>query len=105
MAMNTKLWAIHKSYINCREQLRRNLLRPEYFLEVELDHLVSYDEALANQIREYPIQYIPLFEEVVESVARQSGLIGSNVPGFQVMILSGANSIPLRSLDVRLSST
>lgn len=61
---------------------------------------MSYDESLANQIKEYPAQYIPLFEEVVESVARQSGLISSNVPGFQVMVLSRANSIPLRALDV-----
>ncbi|KAJ3035949.1 minichromosome maintenance protein 5, partial [Rhizophlyctis rosea] len=84
-----------------RDQLRKNLIIRRYFLEVDLAHLIGYDEVLANQVREKPAEYLPLFEEAIKTVATSNQYVTGNepVPDCQVMILSNANPIPIRDLD------
>ncbi|KAJ3027126.1 minichromosome maintenance protein 5 [Rhizophlyctis rosea] len=84
-----------------RDQLRKNLIIRRYFLEVDLAHLISFDEELANQVKEKPAEYLPLFEGAIKSVAETNQYVtsGEAVPDCQVMILSNANPIPLRDLD------
>ena len=43
-----------------RDRLRSNLLAKQYVLEVDLDHLIAYNEELANRIRETPAEVMPL---------------------------------------------
>ncbi|KND00835.1 MCM DNA helicase complex subunit MCM5 [Spizellomyces punctatus DAOM BR117] len=84
-----------------RDQLRQNLIIKQYFLEVDMAHLMSFDEDLTNQIKEKPAEYLPLFEDAVKTVAKQSNYhTGSgDIPDCQVMLLSNAHPQPIRSLD------
>lgn len=43
-----------------RDNLRANLLRKEYTLEIEMGDLIGFDPTLADQIRAEPGDYIPL---------------------------------------------
>ncbi|KAJ3089561.1 minichromosome maintenance protein 5 [Quaeritorhiza haematococci] len=84
-----------------RDQLRQNLIMKLYFLEVDLAHLISFDEALANKVKDHPAEYLPWFENAVKVCARQSTFQtdDEDLPECQVMLLSNANPIPLRDLD------
>ncbi|KAJ3289749.1 minichromosome maintenance protein 5 [Borealophlyctis nickersoniae] len=83
-----------------RDQLRENLIIKRYFLEVNLEHLISYDEELANQVKDKPADYLPLFEDAVKTVAGQSGHVSEkDIPDCQVMLLLNARPIRLRELD------
>lgn len=42
------------------DRLRANLLAKQYVLEVDLDHLIAFNEELANRIRETPGEIVPL---------------------------------------------
>ena len=43
-----------------RDRLRANLLAKQFVLEVDLDHLIAFNEDLANRIRETPAEIVPL---------------------------------------------
>lgn len=43
-----------------RDKLRNNLLRDFNVLEVDLEHLVAYDERLAQSLKDKPSEYLPL---------------------------------------------
>lgn len=43
-----------------RDRLRSNLLAKQDVLEVDLDHLIAYNEELANRLRETPGEVMPL---------------------------------------------
>ncbi|KAI9105792.1 MCM2/3/5 family-domain-containing protein [Phlyctochytrium arcticum] len=84
-----------------RDQLRQNLVIGQYFLEVDLSHLVQFDEDVGNGVKERPAEYLPLFEDAIKEVAKQSGYYTGkgDVPDCQVMLLSNAHPVPIRSLD------
>ncbi|KAI8911962.1 hypothetical protein PhCBS80983_g03226 [Powellomyces hirtus] len=84
-----------------RDQLRQNLIIKQYFLEVDMAHLMSYDEDLTNMVKEKPGEYLPLFEDALKTVAKQNNYFteSGDIPDCQVMLLSNANPFPLRSLD------
>ncbi|KNZ53343.1 minichromosome maintenance protein 5 (Cell division control protein 46) [Puccinia sorghi] len=52
-----------------RDRLRTNLLAKVYAIEVELQHLIVYDEELAHSISNMPGELLPLFEIAVRKVA------------------------------------
>ena len=56
-----------------RDRLRSNLLAKQYVLEVDLDHLIAYNEELANRMRETPADIMPL-------VGHPSACVGSVGP-------------------------
>ena len=41
------------------DKLRANLLLKQYFLEVELQHVVLYNEEMAHAIQEQPAEIVP----------------------------------------------
>lgn len=43
-----------------RDRLRANLLSKQHVLEVDLEHLIAYNEELANRVRETPAEVLPL---------------------------------------------
>ncbi|KAI8927661.1 MCM2/3/5 family-domain-containing protein [Entophlyctis helioformis] len=89
-----------------REQLRQNLIVNQNFVEVDMGHLLSYDEELANNLKERPKEYLALFENAVVTYAKQNNLLSTKTAhhNIQVMILSRANPIPIRELDTPLIS-
>ncbi len=44
----------------CSEQLRKNIIVGEYYLEVDLAHLIIHDEPLSTQLKLKPKEYIAL---------------------------------------------
>ena len=93
-----------------REQLRNNLLVHKYFLDVNTEHLIGYNEDLYKKLQDEPIDIIPLFEQAITQVAKRIVLLSqdsdidpetalSNFPLCQLILNSSSMEIPLRSLD------
>lgn len=89
------------------------MLIQQFFLEVDLAHLNTYNEHLSGLLVQRPADYIPLvilyyrnywliylqFEGAIKDLARQI-LNAQDIPDCQIMVISNANAIPLRALDV-----
>ncbi|XBW34854.1 hypothetical protein QEN19_000421 [Hanseniaspora menglaensis] len=60
----------NSSYIY-REQLRNNLLLKQFFLQVNIDHIINYNDDLYRHLVEEPTDIIPLFEEAVNEAAKR----------------------------------
>ena len=45
-----------------RDQLRNNLLLKQFFLQVNIDHIINYNDVLYRKLIEEPTDIIPLFE-------------------------------------------
>lgn len=48
-----------------REQLKSNAQRGKYFLKVEMEHLMAFDDPLVQSLRNEPETYIKIFESAV----------------------------------------
>ncbi|KAJ1344472.1 hypothetical protein BSLG_001032 [Batrachochytrium salamandrivorans] len=83
------------------EQLRQNLIIKQYFLEIDLAHLMNYNEELANNFKDKPKEHIALLEKAAVTLALQTNLLDVNSmhQACQVMIISQANPLPIRDLD------
>ena len=44
----------------CRDQLRQNALVKQYFCDIDIAHLISYNEELAHRLTTEPADIIPL---------------------------------------------
>ncbi|KAJ3269265.1 minichromosome maintenance protein 5 [Terramyces sp. JEL0728] len=83
-----------------RDQLQHNIIQKTYFLEVDMSHLIVYDEELANQLKSKPKEFLPLFEAAVKTLAIQSNIFGNApAPKFQVMLISRSSPLAIRELD------
>ena len=54
-----------------RDALRRNYLRRDYHLSVNIQDLSGYDELLAEKLQKSPGEMLPLFEEAAKEAADQ----------------------------------
>lgn len=52
-----------------REQLRKNAQMRRYFLPVEIEHLIGYDETLAMALQSNPVENIEAFEAAAKEIA------------------------------------
>jgi DNA replication licensing factor MCM5 len=43
-----------------RAQLQQNMISKQYFLEVDMAHLITFDEDLANDLKNSPKELLPL---------------------------------------------
>lgn len=50
------------------DQLRQNVLAKQYLLDVDIAHLISYDEPLANVLVSNPTELIPLVSILVTTM-------------------------------------
>ncbi|RPA76838.1 putative DNA replication licensing factor Mcm5 [Ascobolus immersus RN42] len=83
-----------------RDQLRENVLVQNYYLDVDVAHLISYDESLAHRLVNEPAEYIPLFESAIRETARSFLLLSlPTPPTFQLQLHSTSNLLTLRDLD------
>jgi len=85
-----------------RDQLKRHYNLQQYYLEVELEDVASFDETLAEKLNKLPTETLPMFEEAAKEVAdevtkpRPEG--EEEVEDIMVMINSNAHCIDLRGL-------
>lgn len=93
---------LNNSYIY-RDQLRDNVLVKQYYLNVNVGHLISFNEELAHKLTTEPAEMLPLFELAVKQSARQIVYPGSDskkeFPDCQVMLHSDANYTLIRDLN------
>ncbi|CAK8689476.1 DNA replication licensing factor mcm5-A-like [Clavelina lepadiformis] len=91
-----------------RDQLKRRYNLGEYWLEVDLGHLASYDDELADYIYHRPAEYLTLFEqaakEIADEVTRPRPENEGSVQDIQIMFKSSARCISVRNLKASMMS-
>lgn len=96
------------SYTFFRDTLKRNYNLGQYFLEVNIEDVGSFDENLADKLYKQPTEHLTIFEEAARDVANE--LTAPRPEGeeqledIQIMLSSDANPSDLRSLKVKYSS-
>ncbi|XP_034238353.1 DNA replication licensing factor Mcm5 [Thrips palmi] len=85
-----------------RDALKRQYNLGQYYLEVNLEDLASFDEALADKMYKQPTEHLTVFEEAAKEVAdevtapRPEG--EEKVEDIQILISSDANCLSLRDM-------
>lgn len=100
-----------------RDRLRANLLRKEWTLEVEMGHLIGWDEELAARCRTEPGEVVPLFEIALRNVSKKilyptaEGMEPEErerrdkaLPGIQLQLRSGSRLMQFRELGATVIS-
>ena len=59
---NAKVWGFRQPAANnpTRDQIRENVLVKQYYCDVDIAHLISYNEELAHKLTTQPADIIPL---------------------------------------------
>lgn len=92
------------SNIFFRDTLKRNYNLGQYYLEVNIEDVGSFDENLADKLYKQPSEHLPIFEEaateVVDELTAPRPEGEENVEDIQIMLSSDAHGSDLRSLKV-----
>lgn len=74
----------------------------QYYLEVDLQDLTSFDEQLADKLTKSPAEFLPLFEdaarEMADEVTKPRPLGEEEVQDIQITLKSDANPMSVREL-------
>ncbi|KAI9726086.1 MAG: minichromosome maintenance protein 5 [Chrysothrix sp. TS-e1954] len=84
-----------------RDQLRENALLKQYYCEVDIGHLISYDEELASRLNNDPADIIPLFENALRQCTQRIVFPGQRdvqLPHHQLLLRSTQSTTSIRSL-------
>ena len=84
-----------------RDKLRQavSLGIPE--LEVDLDHVMAWDDALADDLQERPAFHLPHFEQAALEAAKSMDILDPealDMPSFQITLMSTKKRITIREL-------
>lgn len=86
-----------------RDALRTNILVKLYMLDVDIGHLISFNEELAHKLSNEPADIIPIFEMAIKDCARRMFFPGADnsrsFPECQLILHSSANLISIRDLN------
>ncbi|RPB03626.1 MCM-domain-containing protein [Choiromyces venosus 120613-1] len=86
-----------------RDALRTNVLIKKYMLDVDMAHLISFNEELAHRLANEPAEIIPIFEIAIKECARRMFFPGADssreFPECQLILHSTANMISIRDLN------
>lgn len=87
-----------------REQLRENLLIKNYFLKVNNEHLIGFNEELNKKLNDDPTEMVPLFETAITDIGKRIAYLSNeavpdNFPSCQLILYSIANKTSIRNLD------
>ncbi|KAI9749899.1 MAG: minichromosome maintenance protein 5 [Chaenotheca gracillima] len=84
-----------------RDQIRENVLIKQYYCDVDIAHLISFNEELAHRLTTEPAEIIPLFEEALKVCTRyivfrsQASVV---LPEHQLLLHSSVSQISIRDL-------
>uniref|UniRef100_A0A4W4EVH6 DNA replication licensing factor MCM5 n=1 Tax=Electrophorus electricus TaxID=8005 RepID=A0A4W4EVH6_ELEEL len=85
-----------------RDDLKRHYTLGEYWVEVEMEDLASFDEDLSDCLYKLPTENLPLLEEAAQEVAdevtRPRPVGEETVQDIQVLLKSDAHPASIRSL-------
>ncbi|KAF2230890.1 MCM-domain-containing protein [Viridothelium virens] len=84
-----------------RDQIRENVLVKQYYCDVDIAHLISYNEELAHRLNNEPAEIIPLFENALKECTHRI-VFPSNksieLPDHQLLLHSTASQTSIRGL-------
>lgn len=84
-----------------RDQIRDNVLVKKYFCDIDISHLISYNEELAHKLTSDPSGTIPLFETALRQCTQrivypqQADIV---LPQHQLMLHSSIDHVSIRDL-------
>jgi len=85
-----------------RDQLKRHYNLGQYYLEIDLQDLTSFDEQLADKLTKSPAEFLPLFEdaarEMADEITKPRPLGEEEVQDIQITLKSDANPMSVREL-------
>ncbi|BFF91679.1 DNA replication licensing factor Mcm5 [Drosophila madeirensis] len=85
-----------------RDTLKRNYLNGRYFLEIEMEDLVGFDEALADKMNKQPTEHLQIFEEaaleVADEITAPRPEHEEHMHDIQILLRSNANPTNIREL-------
>ena len=87
-----------------RDQLRSNVLSRQYFCDVDLAHLISYNEELAHKLTSEPAEVIPLFEQALKTCTQRIVYPHERdvqLPQHQLLLHSSVAHISIRDLTAQ----
>ncbi|KAJ5104390.1 hypothetical protein NUU61_001737 [Penicillium alfredii] len=85
-----------------RDQLRQNVLVKQYYCDIDIAHLISYNEELAHKLTTEPADIIPLFELALQQCTQRIVYPGQRditLPSHQLLLHSSASHISIRDLN------
>ncbi|CAI7652883.1 unnamed protein product [Penicillium bialowiezense] len=87
-----------------RDQLRQNALVKQYYCDVDIAHLISYNEELAHKLTTEPGEIIPIFESALKECTARIVFPGqrevaATLPSHQLLLHSSASHISIRDLN------
>ncbi|KAL1987602.1 hypothetical protein VTN96DRAFT_3202 [Rasamsonia emersonii] len=85
-----------------RDQLRQNVLVKQYYCDVDIAHLISYNEELAHKLTTEPAEIIPLFEAALKQCTQHIVYPSQrdiDLPPHQLLLHSSASHISIRDLN------
>ncbi|KXG49565.1 Mini-chromosome maintenance complex protein 5 [Penicillium griseofulvum] len=85
-----------------RDQLRQNALVKQYYCDIDIAHLISYNEELAHKLTTEPGDIIPLFELALKQCTARIVFPGQRdiiLPSHQLLLHSSASHISIRDLN------
>ncbi|KAF2816581.1 DNA replication licensing factor mcm5 [Mytilinidion resinicola] len=86
-----------------RDQIRENVLVKQFYCDIDVAHLISYNEELAHRLQNEPADIIPLFESALR-ICTQRIVFPSDrkmlreLPQHQLLLHSGASELSIRDL-------
>jgi DNA replication licensing factor MCM5 len=85
-----------------RDQIRENVLVKQYFCDVDIAHLIAFNEELANKLTSEPADIIPLFETALRQCTQrivypQEPAV--DLPQHQLLLHSSIAHISIRDLN------
>ncbi|MCJ1363999.1 minichromosome maintenance protein 5 [Acarospora aff. strigata] len=89
-----------------RDQIRQNVLIKQYYCDVDIAHLISYNEELAHKLTTQPAEIIPLFESALKRCTHRIVYpsekwedLRSRLPEHQLLLHSTVSQISIRDLN------
>ncbi|OCL14994.1 DNA replication licensing factor mcm5 [Glonium stellatum] len=85
-----------------RDQIRENVLVKQYYCDIDIAHLISYNEELAHRLTTEPAEIIPLFEAALKTCTQRivyPSQKGISLPEHQLLLHSSASQISIRDLN------
>jgi DNA replication licensing factor MCM5 len=85
-----------------RDQIRENVLVKQYYCDIDIAHLISYDEELAHRLTNEPGEIIPLFEAALKTCTQRIVYPSQKtikLPEHQLLLHSSASELSIRDLN------
>ncbi|KAL2010708.1 hypothetical protein VTN00DRAFT_6515 [Thermoascus crustaceus] len=85
-----------------RDQLRQNVLVKQYYCDIDIAHLISYNEELAHRLTTEPAEIIPLFEAALQQCTQRIVYPSERdivLPPHQLLLHSSVSHISIRDLN------